>query len=155
MSEPRWLSATEQELWLEFREFLWGFPSAMDRQLNHDAGLSSGEYAVLAAVSEAEESRMRSGDLACTLKWDRSRVSHLLRRMEAKGFISRCAASGDGRGQDIMLTDSGWETIRATAPDHVTFVREVLFDSISTHEQDQLRLILGKVRQAVVQRELW
>lgn len=155
MPETRWLNATEQELWLEFREFLWGFPSAMDRQLNRDAGLSSGEYAVLAAVSEADASRMRSGDLACALKWDRSRVSHLLRRMETKGLVTRCAASGDGRGQDIMLTDAGWETIRATAPDHVSFVRETLFDSISPDEQDQLRLTLAKIREAVVSRELW
>lgn len=155
MSKPRWLNADEQDLWLNFREFLWGFPSAMDRQLSRDAGLSSGEYAVLAAVSEADESRTRSGDLAVVLKWDRSRVSHLLRRMEAKELISRCAASGDGRGQDITLTEHGWELIRATAPDHVTFVRESLFDSISLEEQEQLSTILGKIRAAVVERELW
>lgn len=155
MSEPRWLSSNEQELWLEFREFLWGFPSAMDRQLIRDANMSSGEYAVLAGISEAAEGRTRAGDLACALQWERSRLSHLLRRMEAKGLVSRCAASGDGRGQDITLTELGWETIRASAPDHVTFVRETLFDSITPEEQEQLRTILSKIRGAVVERELW
>ncbi len=155
MSEPRWLSSHEQELWLEFREFLWGFPSAMDRQLNRDAGLSTGEYSVLAAVSQAAPDRVRSGDLANTLQWERSRVSHLLRRMEAKGLIERCAASCDGRGQEIMLSDAGWDVIRSAAPDHVGFVREALFDSLTCDEQDQLRTILAKVRSAVVERELW
>lgn len=155
MSEPRWLTAQEQELWLEFREFLWGFPSAMDRQLNRDSCLSTGEYSVLAAVSEVAPERLRSGDLATTLQWERSRVSHLLRRMEAKGLIERCAATVDGRGQEIMLTDAGWSTLRTAAPRHVGFVRETLFDSLSAAEQEQLRTILGKVRGAVVDRELW
>src|SRR6185312_16963244 len=99
MSEPRWLNEEEAQLWLEFREFLWGFPRAMDRQLLRDAGMSGGEYAVLAAVSQTAPDALRSGDLAATLQWERSRVSHLLRRMEAKGLIERCASSCDGRGQ--------------------------------------------------------
>ncbi|MGL3805150.1 MarR family winged helix-turn-helix transcriptional regulator [Paeniglutamicibacter sp. R2-26] len=155
MDEPRWLSSHEQELWLEFREFLWGYPSAMDRQLNRDAGLSTGEYSVLAAVSEAAPGRLRSGDLASTLQWERSRLSHLLRRMEAKGLVERCAASTDGRGQEIKLTDAGWDTIRAAAPDHVEFVRRSLFDPLDAGEQEQLRSILTKVRAAVVERDLW
>lgn len=155
MSEPRWLTAQEQELWLEFREFLWGFPSAMDRQLNRDSGLSTGEYSVLAAVSDVAPGSLRSGDLAATLQWERSRVSHLLRRMESKGLIERCVASCDGRGQEIKLSEAGWDTIRAAAPQHVGFVRETLFDSLSTTEQEQLRTILGKVRGAVVERKLW
>ncbi|GAA1867830.1 MarR family winged helix-turn-helix transcriptional regulator [Paeniglutamicibacter psychrophenolicus] len=155
MSEPRWLNKEEAQLWLEFREFLWGFPSAMDRQLTRDAGMSSGEYAVLAAVSQTAPDALRSGDLAATLQWERSRVSHLLRRMEAKGLIERCASSCDGRGQDIKLTEAGWKTIRGAAPDHVSFVRETLFDPLSVAEQEQFGAMLAKIRSAVVDRDLW
>ncbi len=155
MSEPRWLNEEEAQLWLEFREFLWGYPSAMDRQLTRDAGMSSGEYAVLAAVSQAAPDALRSGDLAATLQWERSRVSHLLRRMEAKGLIERCASSCDGRGQDIKLSDAGWKTIRSAAPDHVSFVRETLFDPLSATEQEQFGAMLAKIRSAVLDRNLW
>ena len=155
MSEPRWLNENEQQLWLEFREFLWGYPSAMDRQLIRDAKMSSGEYAVLAAISEAHPDPVRPGDLASTLQWERSRVSHLLRRMEAKGLISRCATSTDGRGQEIDLTELGWDTIRQSAPDHVSFVRETLFDPLSPTEQEQFGAMLAKIRSAVVDRNLW
>lgn len=155
MPEARWLSEEEQRLWLEFREFLWGFPSAMDRQLARDSGMSSGEYSVLAAVSQAAPEALRSGDLAASLQWERSRVSHLLRRMEAKGLIERRAASADGRGQEITMTNNGWKTIRAAAPAHVAFVREALFDPLSEPEKDQLRSMLGKIRAAVVERDLW
>lgn len=155
MPEPRWLNEEEQQLWLEFREFLWGFPRAMDRQLARDSGMSSGEYSVLAAVSQAAPRALRSGDLAALLDWERSRVSHLLRRMEAKGLIERCASSDDGRGQDIKLTDEGWNTIRGAAPGHVTFVRETLFDSLTENEREQFGAMLSKVRSAAVARDLW
>ena len=155
MSEPRWLTEEEQQLWLEFREFLWGYPRAMDRQLIRDAKMSNGEYSVLAAVSEAAPEALRSGDLATILEWERSRVSHLLRRMEAKGLIERCASTGDGRGQDITLTDEGWGTIRRAAPGHATFVRETLLDPLSEAEQEQLGQMLSKIRCAAVERNLW
>lgn len=160
MTETRWLSADEQALWLELREFASGLPRAIDRHLDAEANLSSGEYAILAVVSEAKvpgapEGSLRSSDLAAKLEWDRSRVSHLLRRMETRDLISRCAASGDGRGQVISLTEEGWRTLREAAPGHVTLVRETIFDPLTPAEQAQMRESLGKIRAALTERNLW
>lgn len=154
-AEPRWLSAREQQLWLELREFSDGLSRATDRQLALDADLSGVEYAVLAAVSEAPPEGVRSGDLAAILSWDRSRVSHLLRRMETKGFLGRCAASGDGRGQEISLTPAGWDKIRSAAPGHVTMVRETIFDPLSVAQQEQLLAAICAIRQAASDKGLW
>jgi len=153
--EPRWLSIEEQHLWLELREFVSGLPRAIDRQLSQDSGVSGVEYAVLAAVSEAPPDGVRSGDLAALLEWEKSRVSHLLRRMECKGLVTRCAASDDGRGQDISLTGAGWDTVRAAAPGHVTLVREAIFDPLTPEELAQLRASLRKIRTAAVEKGLW
>lgn len=151
----RWLTAQEQELWLELREFTNGLPRAIDRQLSHDSDVSGVEYAVLAAVSEAPPEGVRSGDLAAILQWDRSRVSHLLRRMEAKGFVGRCAASADGRGQEITLTESGWDKVRSAAPGHVTLVREAIFDPLSVAQQGELLAAIRNIRRAATDRGLW
>ncbi|WP_104091415.1 MarR family winged helix-turn-helix transcriptional regulator [Arthrobacter sp. GMC3] len=154
-SQTRWLSADEQAIWLELRDFVSGMPRVIDRQLNQDAGMSGGEYAVLAAVSEAPPEGVRSGDLARILEWEKSRVSHLLRRMEAKGVIGRCAASADGRGQEITLTPEGWDAVRRTAPGHVTMVRETIFDPLTPAELEQLRSSLQKIRGAAISGGLW
>lgn len=155
MTEPRWLSAEEQITWLELREFNSGLPRATDRQLHQEAGMSGGEYAVLAAVSEAPAGGVRSGDLARILGWEKSRVSHLLRRMEAKELLERCAVSADGRGQEITLTPQGWDVVRTAAPGHVTMVREIVFDPLTADEQLQLRNSLRKIRDAAIERGLW
>lgn len=151
----RWLSEEEQGTWLAIREFMWGYPAALDRQNARDSGLSTGEYSVLATLSEAEGHQLRAGDAAADLGWERSRLSHLLRRMEGKGLIERVASKCDGRGQDVILTGAGWDAIREAAPDHVSFVRETIFDPLTEEEQDTLARALRKVREATIQHGLW
>jgi DNA-binding MarR family transcriptional regulator len=154
-ARTRWLTEQEKVLWLELREFTNGLPRALDRQLSRDSDVSGVEYAVLAAVSEAPPEGIRSGDLAAILEWDRSRVSHLLRRMEAKGFVGRCPASGDGRGQEISLTAKGWDKVRSAAPGHVTMVRETIFDPLSVPEQEALLAAIRNIRHAATDSGLW
>ncbi len=153
--DTRWLSAEEQETWLAIREFMWGYPAALDRQNARDSGLSTGEYSVLATLSEAEGHRLRAGDAAADLGWERSRLSHLLRRMEGKGLIERVTSTCDGRGQDVLLTEAGWDAIRTAAPDHVTFVRETIFDPLTAEEQAVLAGALRKIREATQEHGLW
>ncbi|MFJ2619422.1 MarR family winged helix-turn-helix transcriptional regulator [Glutamicibacter sp. NPDC087344] len=143
--ETRWLDDREQALWRITREFLWQFPSAMDRQLNVDSNMQSGEYSVLAVLSESPDTSLRPADIADGLRWDRSRLSHLLRRMEAKGMITRCSDATDRRGQQIELTEAGWKTIREAAPSHVTFIREKLFDSLNEQERAAFETAIPKI----------
>ncbi|MCP2032368.1 DNA-binding MarR family transcriptional regulator [Okibacterium sp. HSC-33S16] len=154
-SQPRWLDDREKAVWLTLREFIWEFPTAMDRQLQRDSALSTVEYSVLAALSECPGFRKRSSDLAADLSWDRSRLSHLVKRMEVKGMVERAHTDSDGRGQEIVLTEVGWEEIRAAAPGHVTFVRESVFDPLTPDEQDQLESMLTRIRAQISGEGLW
>lgn len=144
----RWLSKDEQETWLRVREFMWGYPSALDRQLGRDSALSTGEYSVLSTLSEAPDHQLRAGDAAADLGWERSRLSHLLRRMEAKGLIERVPSRCDRRGHDVHLTALGWSTIQEAAPAHVSFIRETLFDPLTPEEQQVLASALRRVAEA-------
>ncbi|MHC6177595.1 MarR family winged helix-turn-helix transcriptional regulator [Glutamicibacter sp. X7] len=143
--ETRWLDDDEQRLWRLLREFLWRFPSAMDRQLMRDSNMQSGEYSVLATLSESPDAPQRPGDIARTLEWDRSRLSHLLRRMETKGLIDRHSDTRDGRGALVSLSETGWQVLREAAPPHVTFVREALFDNLPADERVTLENALKRI----------
>lgn len=145
----RWLNEDEAELWYSLREFIWGFPSTLDRQLLHDSSLSSGEYSVMATLSDAPDHRVRAGELAEALGWERSRLSHLLRRMEERDLVERAPSKGhDRRAQDVILTPYGWEVLRSAAPDHVTFVRETVFDPLTPEEHTQLLDMLVRINRA-------
>lgn len=145
----RWLTAREQEFWRTVREFIWQFPSAIDRQLTQDSAMQTGEYTVLSVLSDSSEPSLRPAQIATELRWDRSRLSHLLRRMEAKGLITRCSDSVDRRGHQIGLSQQGWQAVREAAPAHVEFVRTALFDSLTAEEYAAFETALPKILAAI------
>ncbi|MFD1211739.1 MarR family winged helix-turn-helix transcriptional regulator [Arthrobacter sp. GCM10027362] len=148
-SDTRWLDEHEQQIWRALRELIWGFESAMDRQLIRDSELSGVEYSVLAALSETEGGTLRARDLAHTLDWERSRLSHLLKRMEARGLVARTECPEDARGFDISMTAAGRTAIEKAAPGHVSFVREHVFDSLTPAEQEALLSATTKIQNSL------
>lgn len=149
LTQPRWLDAREREVWLALRHLLWGLQPAVDRQLQHASSLSGPEYSVLATLSEDPQGTVRSGTAARMLGWGRSRLSHLLRRMEAKGLIARSCSPEDGRGQDITLTAAGRNAVVEAAPGHVEFVRSIVFDPLSAEQQEALREACQRISAAI------
>jgi DNA-binding MarR family transcriptional regulator len=145
-AQPRWLDEDEKHMWLALRRLMWGLTPAIDRQLTRDSGLSGPEYSVLATLSECPDGVLRSGTAAQELGWERSRLSHILRRMEAKGLVSRSCSADDARGQDVHLTERGRAAIVEAAPGHVEFVRRTVFDPL-TPEQQRL---LGEACDSIV-----
>ena len=81
-------------------------------RLQAECGLSPGDYAVLLALKEADDHRLRSSALAATIDWERSRLSHHLGRMERRGLIGRQECSTDSPGgAEIVLTPAGLDGV--------------------------------------------
>ena len=106
--------------------------------MQRDSGLSHFEYLVLANLSEAPDRTRRMSALAALANGSLSRLSHVARRLEGKGFLTREACRDDGRATNAVLTDAGWEKVLASAPGHVEAVRTLVLDALSPEELDQL-----------------
>jgi len=63
-----------------------------------DAGISQADFIVLGRLSEAPDRRLRTGELAELLAWEKSRVSHQLKRMVQRGLVTREECGDDARG---------------------------------------------------------
>jgi DNA-binding MarR family transcriptional regulator len=103
------------------------------------------DYQVLSTLSEAEDHRRRLTELAFRMQWSASRLSHHVTRMEQRGLVTRAECSDDLRVAYVVLTDAGWEAIKAAAPDHVASVRRHLIDLLSPAELDAMTSIGEKV----------
>jgi DNA-binding MarR family transcriptional regulator len=143
-----WLSDEQQAAWRPFVAMLLRVPAVLDAQLQRDAGINQFDYLVLSGLSEAPERRLRMSDLAARANSSLSRLSHVVSRLEAKGWVSREACPGDGRVINATLTEAGMEKVRATAPGHVTAVRELLVSALSDEELARLGAISCKVLSA-------
>ena len=137
-SEPRWLSADEQRAWRALATILFRLPPALDAQLQRDARLSHFEFVVLAALSEAPARTLRMSDLAALANGSLSRLSHVVKRLEKRGWVRRAPCPEDGRYINASLTDDGYAKLVASAPGHVTMVRSVVVDALTPEQLDQL-----------------
>ncbi|GAB1818537.1 MarR family winged helix-turn-helix transcriptional regulator [Herbidospora sp. RD11066] len=118
-------------IWRDFIETTDALRAEMAARLQRDSALSIGDYAVLLALSEADGGRLRSSDLAATIGWERSRLSHHLGRMDRRGLIRRENCTSDNRGAEVVLTEEGASAFgRATVP-HLRAIRELFVDALS------------------------
>lgn len=147
--DTQWLSADEQAAWRHVVALLFRLPSALDAQLQRDAGISNFEYMVLSGLSEAENRTLRMSDLAAMASGSLSRLSHVVSRLEKRGWIRRQACPGDGRFVNAVLTDEGWDKVVATAPGHVEAVRRLVVDELSPDQLAVLGCVSGRILGAI------
>ena len=102
----------------------------INRQLQRDSGLSLADYHVLNALSNAPDHKLQVTDLAALIGWERSRVSHQVRRLCERGLTKRIQSQDDGRATDAVLTKKGMSAIVAAAPAHAALVRKLFFDPL-------------------------
>jgi len=141
----KWLTDEQQAAWRPFIALLLRLPAALDAQLQRDAGITNFDYLVLSGLSESPNRTLRMSELAAIANSSLSRLSHVVSRLEAKGWVRREPCPGDGRFINAVLTDEGWQKVLATAPGHVTAVRELLLAPLTEEEFKQLGAISAKV----------
>lgn len=129
--EPRWLTEDELEAWRAIAKLLARLPGALEKQLQRDAQLSYLEYHVLAHLSDQPGRATRMCQLAALADAEQSRLSHLVARLERRGFVRREADPADRRANLAILTDAGYAHLVAAAPAHVERVRELVIDALS------------------------
>jgi DNA-binding MarR family transcriptional regulator len=129
-ANPRWLTADEQGAWRAYIRLAKMLMRQLDRDL-HPFGLTTNDYEILVELSESPDHRLRMTDLADLTAQSRSRLSHQVTRMEARGLVQRDACEGDKRGTFAVITERGLATIERVAPHHVESVRRLFVDQLS------------------------
>ncbi|NYI06483.1 MarR family winged helix-turn-helix transcriptional regulator [Allostreptomyces psammosilenae] len=139
-----WLSDSEQRLWRGWLQATRLLNTLVERDLN-PFDLTMYDYEILVNLSEAPERRMRMTDLAMASVQSKSRLSHQITRMEKAGLVRRESCDQDRRGLYAVLTEHGWDTIRAVAPHHVASVRQHFIDLLDDERRAALASALEPV----------
>lgn len=134
----RWLSPAEREAWLGLNGVLIKLPGLLDSRLGREHELSFFEYMVLAMLSEQPHGRLRMSQLAVLTSGSLSRLSHVAKRLERAGYITRVTDSIDRRSTNAVLTRAGRAKVKRAAPAHVNDVRDYVFDALTPEQIDQL-----------------
>jgi len=142
---PRRLDEAERRLWKAYRDLYQELSSTLEAELLRDAGLSGAEYAVLVPLAHTADGVLRARELGVDLRWDRSRLSHLVKRMETRGLVAREECSEDGRGSMVRLTAGGRAAVEGVAPEHSEAVRRNFFNLLSADELATLETVIHRL----------
>ncbi len=130
----RFPTREELRIWRDFIETGELVRNAMAARLQSESGLSTGDYTVLLALSEAPGRRRRSSELAATIGWERSRLSHHLARMEKRGLIRREECLTDSRGAEVVLAPAGEAGFQEVNRPHLRDIRELFVDALTPEQ---------------------
>lgn len=143
--DTRWLDADEQRAWLRLAGVMLKLAPALDSQLQRDAGMTHFEYLCLAMLSQAEDRTLRMSELAAQVNASLSRLSHVVKKLEQRGWVERQPSPDSRRVTLARLTDEGMRELVTAAPGHVQTVRSLVFDGLTPDDVAALERIAGHV----------
>lgn len=141
----RWLDDDEQRAWRRLAAVVLKLPTELERQLQRDAGMSHFEYWVMALLSEAPDHTLRLSHLAGQANASLSRLSHVVTRLEDRGWVRRAPCPEDARATLGVLTDEGLAKVQEAAPGHVDAVRRLVFDQLDADDVADLERVCGAI----------
>jgi DNA-binding MarR family transcriptional regulator len=149
MDDTRWLTAEQLRAWKKFVAVVEVLPGVLDSQLQRDADLTHFEYFTMAMLSEAPGHILRMTSLASATNSTLPRLSHVVSRLEKRGYIERTPCEEDRRATNATLTEAGWQKVVETAPGHVDTVRENVIEPLTAADVADLDRIMGKVLRTI------
>ena len=103
MTKVEWLDDDQQRTWRAWLRATHRIQSYLDADLRL-AGLDLAEYEILVTLSEAPGQQLRMSELAHAVSQSRSRLTHTVKRLEARGHAELANCTVDGRGVIASLT---------------------------------------------------
>lgn len=138
-----WLDEVEMAAWRGFVDVSAGVSGALEAELLESHGITTGDYGVLARLSEVDDARMRMCDLAAAMHLSPSGLTRRVDGLVRRGLVRREPSSDDRRVMLAVLTSDGRSFLEAAAPLHVDGVRRHFLSRLS---RSQLRELASAFR---------
>src|SRR5690625_2539878 len=103
------LTAQQAAAWDRYQRMRVRLSARLNREISQATGLSEADFEILSALTESTNETVRALELRCGLEWEKSRLSHQLRRMEQRGLVRREHCTEDNRSSVVRITETGRE----------------------------------------------
>ncbi len=102
-------------------------------------------YDVLARLVEADAHRLRMSELADRVMLSPSGLTRLVDRLVEAGLICREPSESDARGSYAVLTDEGYQRLRAATGTHLRGIRDHVLSRFTDEELDEIAAYLARL----------
>lgn len=132
------LDEGERELWHAFKRAAETVRAQIAAEIARETGLSDADFGIVTRLDDAGGG-MRQNELAASMGWHRSRLSHQLSRMADRGLVHRIDADN---GVTVEITDAGRVLAEQARPVHAAAVREKLIGLVPADQRAWLTDLL-------------
>ena len=131
-------AAHETALWNALTLMGRRLQGVLESRLQASVGISVPDFEILSALAADQHGRLRAGELGEMLGWEKSRTSHHVSRMEARGLVARVTCDEDLRGTWVEIRSDGRLKVAAAQRVHAEAVRAALTDILEPGEAQAL-----------------
>jgi DNA-binding MarR family transcriptional regulator len=140
---------TDTALWRDLVAVLLTVGRALEARVQRDAGISVQDYDILSTLCSTPAGRMRPRDLGIGLQWEKSRLSHQLRRMETRGLVERAVCDEDARGALVAATAAGRTAYESARPGFAEELHTRFGGQLDPQDRDGLETLVRRVLSTV------
>lgn len=132
------LGGDDRDLWEAWKRAADGIRARINADVASETGLSEPDVTVLTHLQDGGGA-VRQSELAVSMAWHRSRLSHHLTRMQERGLVTRSSVAG---GMEVRATTMGRAALHRARPVHAAAVRRHLVDGVPPRDRARLLALL-------------
>lgn len=115
------------------------------KELSERTGLSEGDFGVLDRLIQFGDGKLRQQELADSMNWDKSRLSHHLTRMEKRGLVKRGPLDAD-RGVQVIITSAGKAALDEALPIVSMAIRKYFLDQLTDQDIESITKLAERTK---------
>ncbi|MGI9605463.1 MAG: MarR family winged helix-turn-helix transcriptional regulator [Acidimicrobiales bacterium] len=140
----RHLDGVDLRIWTSLVDLSRILDTELEKQLVSNHQMTHREYEILVRLDGAG-GRKRMLALAREIEASAPLITQTVAKLEARGWITRQASIGDGRGVDAVLLDEGMAALAEAAEPHASLIQSLLLDHIPDHRRIAMSGLLGAI----------
>ncbi|WP_136607454.1 MarR family winged helix-turn-helix transcriptional regulator [Paenibacillus dokdonensis] len=139
------LNEEEMRIWHMWKGSFQTIFGRVIKDMFENTGLSEGDFGVLDRLDLLGEGSLRQQELADSMDWDKSRLSHHLTRMEKRGLVKRKPLDTD-RGVQVIITPAGKSALNYARPVVSKAIRRYFFDQLTDQDIESISRLAEKTK---------
>lgn len=149
MSETVPESSAQDELWQNFYFVNKHLERSIENELQTAAGISSADFEILVALGNSPEGHLLGKEIVLATGWEKSRISHQLKRMVARGLVLKGECSTDARSASVQISPQGQKSLKVAIKSYNKIVTDFHRGLLTQAEQETLTKVSRKLRNSI------
>ncbi|MCA1040524.1 MarR family transcriptional regulator [Bacillus infantis] len=139
------ISDEEMQLWHRWKGSYKNIFGRVVKDMTEKTGLSEGDFGILDRLDLYGKGKLRQQELADSMDWTKSRLSHHLTRMEKRGLVLREPIETE-RGVQVIITPVGKSILDDARPVVSLAIREHFLNLLTEKDIESITSLAEKTK---------